>query len=73
MPKILKCESLDNPPVGMTDVSESFDGFNVHVDQMIVEQVYSFQYDLDAPMYVKLTKDQTLMYFTKRPTNRRTD
>lgn len=73
MPKIIKCEDMFDPPVGMADVSMDLSGFNVHIETMLIDQVYSFQYDLDTPLYIKLTKDRTLMYFTKKPNNKRTD
>lgn len=66
--KIIRCEKLDNPPVGLSDVSDEDDGFNVNLDQMEFDQWYSFQYDLDEPLYIKLTKDRTLMYCVKKPT-----
>lgn len=65
--KFIQCEKLDNPPVGLADVSDKREGFNVHVDQMDLGQWYSFQYDLEAPVYIQLGKDQTLIFTTKKP------
>lgn len=69
MVKIIDCDTLDNPPVGLSDIPEDdSDLFNVHIDAMEKNQWYSFEGEYGTKVYLKLLDDMTLIQTTEKPT-----
>ena len=63
---IQKCETMMNPPVGDIDIGD--DGtWNVGINQMVIDQWYSFEDAMGTTVYLKLDKDQLLIQTTDEP------
>lgn len=66
--KIIDCDKLDNAPVGLSDISDDDDLYNVHIDLMIKNQWYKFDNQEGITVYLKLENDMTLIQTMEKPT-----